>query len=305
MAHAYRAVALILCITVACDRPRDSAGNDSADVSDSLREDTTASAARLRDWRPAAGRMLLVPTASSDVALAVFPEYTVDSSLASARFEHGLGAAEFELYAPDGTATRTNLTSLVLPAPGCESWPSVRLDPAPASAGWGVGLQAGRARALAFTSLAGMAGRDSSRLVIELARMASQAPGDTIAALRGLPYVTRSAYLATLPDSHFLVIAELVRRLNVEANPLEERSIVIGERAAVSDAVLTLTFSERHSGDEESVPTTDLIGLLQLGDGRIEAFTSRDFSEAGSFLMLERSTPGRWVVRWQSAYSGC
>jgi hypothetical protein len=304
MAHAYRAAALILCIAIACDRPRGSAGNDSADVPDSLRSDTTVVATRSRDWRPAAGRMLLVPTAQSDLALAVFPEYTADSSLTTARFEHGPGSSEYELYGADGSSVSSRLTNFTPPPPGCESWPSVRLDPPPASAVWSIGLQSGRAQAIPFTALARMTGRDSSRAVIELARLASQAPGDTIAALRGLPYVTRSAYMARLPDSQLVVFAELVRRLNVEANPVEERIVIIGERTA-SDVPYDLAFSERHTGDEESVPTTDLIGLVQLGDGRLEAFAARDFSEAGSFLMIERSAPGRWSLRWQSAYSGC
>jgi hypothetical protein len=295
MAHVYRAVVFTLCAAVACDRPRAGVGNDSADVPDSLRDDTTATVARSREWRAAT---------NPDVALAVFPEYTADSSLASASFTTGPGIAEFELHSPNGSSIRSSLTSLTPPAPGCESWPSVQLHPPPTSAGWTVGLQAGRARALAFGTLAGMTGRDSSRLVIELARLASQAAGDSIAALAGLPYVVRSAYTATLPDSQAFVIAELVRRLNVEANPLEERTVVIGERPP-HELPFTLAFSERHSGDEESVPTTDLIGLLQLQDARIEAVATRDFSEAGSFLMIERAAPGRWSIRWQSAYTGC
>jgi hypothetical protein len=118
--------------------------------------------------------------------------------------------------------------------------------------------------------------------------------------------VVRTAHTATLADSQAFVLAELVRRVNVEANPYEERTIVIAERLASSDADYNLLFSERHSGEEERVPTTELIGLVFLmRDNTHAAFVARDFSDGGMFLMYERSADGRWRLRWQSAYAGC
>jgi hypothetical protein len=172
---------------------------------------------------------------------------------------------------------------------------------------WTIGLAAGVGRGVAYAALNELQGRDSAALVVSLSRLASQAPNDTSASFRGLPYVVRSAYRATLVDTQAFVLAELVRRVNVEANPYEERTIVIGERSlGASDAPYTLLFSERHSGDEERVPTTELIGLVAfVRDGAHAAFVARDFSDGGTYLMFLRGRDGRWSLRWQSAYAGC
>ena len=290
-----------------CRRGADRAANDTVSRPDSLRADTTATAPVFREWLPSGGRYLLVATSAPDTALVVFPEFTIDSTIASAQFVlSGDALTDYELWAADGSSTVARLTSVVQgKQPGCEQWPAGRLQPLAAARPWNVGLRAGRAHGVPYTPMDQMSGSDSANVVVDLARMASQAPNDTSAAVRGLPYVVRAAYRATLDDSVSVLIGELVRRVNIEASPREERTTVIGERVASAKGPYTLAYSERSHGDEESVPTTELIGLVQLNDGNHVAFGARDYSDGGTFLMFAREKGNRWRLRWQSAYAGC
>ncbi len=298
-----------VCIAVAtssCGRAGDRAANDTGDAPDSLRIDTTAVAPTFREWTAAAGRYLLVAAGSLDSAQIVFPEFTLDSSLTNAEFAMGSGAlVDYELFGPDGSVSIGRLSSLTKPVhTSCETWPRAVILPSGELRGWTIGLQAGRAHGVPYTSLDRLSGSDSSGLAIILTRLASQAPNDTIAAVRGLQYVVRSAYTAMIADSITFVFGELVRRVNIEASPHEERTTIIGEKAPRS-AAYVLAFSERHTGDEESVPTTDLLGLMVLRDSAHAAFATRDYSDGGTYLMFERRAGPRWRLRWNSAYAGC
>ncbi len=281
--------------------------NDSVGRSDSLRADTTAPVPTFREWLPAGGRYLLVATSAPDTAFVVFPEFTTDSTIASAQFVLGGDAlTDYELWAADGSSSAARLTSVVQARqPGCDQWPVGRLQAAAGARTWSVGLRAGRARGIPYTSIDQMSGSDSAKVVVDLARLGSQAPNDTSATLRGLPYVVRAAYRATLGDSMALLVGEVVRRVNIEASPQEERTTVIGERAASDKEPYTLAYSERLLGDEENVPTTELIGLVQLDDRNYAAFGARDYSDGGTYLMFTREKGNRWRLRWQSAYAGC
>lgn len=290
-----------------CRRGADRAANDSVEARDLLRADTTAAAPAFREWLSASGRYLLVDAGAPGTAFFVFPELTVDSTIAHAQFALSRDAlTEYELWASDGSSSVARLTSVVQARqPGCERWPVGRLESSMGGRTWSIGLQVGRARGIAYNTIEQMSPRDSMNVVVDLARLASQAPNDTSVTLRGLPYVVRAAYRATLSDSAALLVGEVVRRVNIEANPQEERTTVIGERASSERGPYTLAYSERLHGDEEDVPTTELIGLVQLNDGTIVAFGARDYSDGGTYLMFARQKSTTWRMRWQSAYAGC
>ena len=297
-----------ICLAIAsssCGRASDRAANDTGDTPDSLRVDTTVAAPVFREWTVSAGRYLLVADGSSDSAQIVFPEFTADSSLTNTDFAVGSAdLVEYDLFGADGSVAVGRLSNLTRLRAGCETWPRAVIQFSGESRSWTIGLQAGRALGIAYTPLDRLSGRDSSDLVVNLTRLASVAPNDTSAALRGLPYVVRSAYVATISDSLTFVFGELVRRVNIEASPHEERTTIIAESEA-APAAYSLAFSERHTGDEESVPTTELLGLVKLRDDMYAAFTARDYSDGGTYLMFVRSEGPRWRLRWSSAYAGC
>ena len=291
----------------ACSRSADRAANDSGAPRDSLRADTTVAAPPFREWRAEAGRHLLIAGEAPDTALVIFPEFTADSSLDNIQFVLDGAQDTYELFAPNGAATLARLTRIDQgPSTGCDRWPAARVEPAGELRTWTVGFQANHARGITYTSVDQLPARDSTGIAVAVARLASQAPNDTVSALRGLPYVVRSAHVAQLSDSQMVVFGEAMRRVNVEANPFEERTIVIGERnLRAAEARFILGFSERHTGDEESVPTTELIGVVELRSRVVLSFLSREYSDGGVFLMLERQSAGTWRARWQSAYAGC
>ncbi len=305
--HRFLTVLVAAAALWSCRRAADRAANDTVGRPDSLRADTTATVPIFREWPAAGGRYLLVATSAPDTAFVVFPEFTNDSTIASAQFVlSGDALTDYELWTSDGSSSVGRLTSVVqAKQPGCDNWPVGRLQASAGARTWSVGLRAGRARGIPYTTIDQMSAGDSVKIVVDLARLGSQAPNDTGVALRGLPYVVRAAYRAPLGDSLVLLVGEVVRRVNIEANPREERTTVVGERAASDQEPYTLVYSERLHGDEENVPTTELIGLVQLNDGNYVAFGARDYSDGGTYLMFAREKGSRWRLRWQSAYAGC
>ncbi len=298
---------LAVVVLTACGRTDDRRANDSGDSRVTLRTDSSASVPPFSEWRASAGRLLLVATESPESAVVVFPEFTRDSSLVDVDFILDSSLERFDLFGPDGNAIPARLTNVEREvSSSCERWPVARVEQSGTLRPWTIGFPAGHAQSIAHASLDQLTGRDSAAVVVAVTRLASQAPNDTVAALRGLSYVVRSAYVAVLPDSQSVVVGEVLRRVNIEASPHEERTFVIGERdARTPTARYTLVFGERHAGEEESVPTTEFLALMRLSDSTIAAFAVREYSDGGSYLMLERDRQSRWRVRWQSAYAGC
>ena len=99
--------------------------------------------------------------------------------------------------------------------------------------------------------------------------------------------------------------AHIVRKLTIEANPVEEHILLVAERDSTGGA-LRPVYSERASGSEESVETTDVMAAVALGANRTPTLVlERTGETARAFSLLERTDAGRWRVRWTSVYTGC
>jgi hypothetical protein len=97
----------------------------------------------------------------------------------------------------------------------------------------------------------------------------------------------------------------VVRNVNQEANPRQERILLLAERDTTPNARYTSVYSERAIGLEETIETTDLIGILLLGtEQRPTVIVARDSGNGVAFTLIERFG-GRWQRRWTSAYAGC
>jgi hypothetical protein len=155
-------------------------------------------------------------------------------------------------------------------------------------------------------SIEGLTSADSARLAADIARIASALPGDTAATFRGLPFVVNKAWRTRLPGGPDILIAVIVRNVNQEANPRQERILLIAERdSATPTARFTAQYSERTSGLEETIETTDPIAVVLLGaDRRPAVVVSRDTGNGVSYAFIERMA-NRWQRRWASAYAGC
>ena len=68
----------------------------------------------------------------------------------------------------------------------------------------------------------------------------------------------------TIPDGPQVVVATLVRQINQEATPLQERTLLVAERAP-SDTTFTTAYSERSYGDEETIESREVLAAVLLG----------------------------------------
>ena len=276
----------------------------------------------------AAGRILVVPTMNVESrAQLVFPQYT-DTTLAPTT-SFAMGSAEgmrVDLFSRAGMMGAATLES---PAPGeartrrsapagdstgdstggthaCTAWPTASVVPdSQPLPPWTVAFAAGYALPVHLDSITSLPSADSAWLAVEVARVASALPQDTASALRGLPFVVHNVWLFS-PDSGVeALVASVGRRVNQEASQEVEQLFLVGERTAggrVRD--YSAVYTERVVGAEETLELSDLLAAVRLG-GRTTLVIGRDYGDGTAYALLERSSGGRWSIRWSSAYAGC
>jgi hypothetical protein len=170
---------------------------------------------------------------------------------------------------------------------------------------WNVAFEAGHAAEIVLDSIETLPTADSSRLAADIARIASALPGDTVAAFRGLPFVVKKAWRSRGLNPQILA-AIVVRNVNQEANPLQERLLLVAERdTTIATARYGAVYHERVAGPEETLETTDLMAVVLLGAERRPTFViARDAAHGSSYALIER-IGGQWRERWASTYAGC
>lgn len=302
-------ILLALLMSAACERAGPERSNDTAVIVTPPPETPSDSALVLASpWDSAAGSAFLVVGPSSGEAAVVFPYMDADAGLDTAHFDLGLAQGRvYDLFAAGrrvgsgqpGRAIRTDVPD------DCSAWPHVSVTTDSQAVGWTVALERGRFVAAAADSIAAMPRPDSTRLVMELARIASGAPGDTVEALRGLPYVVRHGYRFAMPGAPPIILAEISRSLPQEASPVQELMLLIVEQDSLTSRY-RLAYVERAYGTEETVESTELLVAGQV-TGRSEPviLLARDSGDGVTYSMLEREGPRQWRVRWNSPYAGC
>ena len=145
---------------------------------------------------------------------------------------------------------------------------------------------------------------DSAALAVWLNRLASALPNDTAGRFVGLPFVAHGLWRLHIPDGPRVVIGSLVRQINQEATPLQERTFLVAEQSP-NDSSFSTAYSERRYGDEETIQNTEVLAAALIGADRTPTIVvGRDFGDANAFGFIERSE-GRWRVRWTSARRHC
>lgn len=261
-------------------------------------------------WDSAAGPVFLVIGPNPSQAAVVVPALdttvsldTISIALDTERF----GA--FDLFVANhrvGTATLGLPIEADIPDE-CTAWPMVRLGAGAdtITSAWTVAFEASRFAPMEVDSLPALARADSLRLAGELARVASGAPGDTIDALRGVPFVVRRAYRVSLPGGRLGVVAEVERTLNQEASQTQEHLLLVAERDSTARQY-DLAYVERSGGGEDSLESDELLAIGRIR-GRDEpvALIARFVGDGVIYSLLERLPEGRWRLRWSSPYTGC
>jgi hypothetical protein len=264
-------------------------------------------------WDSTAGPALFILGPSSTEAFVIGPRSGDSTAVDSARFDLApVRAIQVDLF---GVGKRLATARIVATAgstrtDSCRTWPSARLQIAPGDTGvargWTVGFEAGHATAVVLDSIDALASADSAQLAADIARIASALPGDTSATFRGLPFVVNKAWRAQIPGQPDILVAVVVRNVNQEANPRQERILLVAEKDSVpSRTRYSARYSERVAGPEETLETTDPIAVVLLGaDHRPTVVVSRDTGSGVSYVLIER-VAGRWQRWWASAYAGC
>ena len=250
--------------------------------------------------------LLLASPDNPGIASVVLPNMT-DSILshASALNADSLMGMSFELFRRSGVSgtgrlsKRAESTTLE-----CVAWPSVTLD-LDSQRVWQVGFRRGMATSLPLDSLEGVNSADSVTVTTELARLASALPVSNDPAFQGLPFSVRKAYRTSF-DRTSILIGDIVRKINEEANPREEHLLLIAERATTNPGQYQTVFESRAAGSEDLVRTSDIIAAIRfVNGGRAAVVVSFEYENGSRVALIERSAPFQWKLVWRSAYAGC
>lgn len=300
-------------LVVACERtPPASARKDTVVPVVPPPETTAVVVPEVSTWDSTAGPALFVLGPMTQDAFVIAPRFTDTTGIDSLRIDlSALRMKQVDLFSGGARAGQARVTAVARGAhtDSCRAWPTARLDRMVSdstSHDWIVGFETTHAAEWPVDSIAGLPPGDSARLAGDIARIASALPGDTVAAFRGLPFVVTKAWRTREPGAPPLVIAVVVRNVNQEANPRQERILLIAERDTTTTAVrYTPRYFERVAGVEETVETTDILAMVLIGVERRPALVvARDSGSGSSFALIER-IDGVWQRRWASAYAGC
>lgn len=230
-------------------------------------------------WVPELGPVLAVPGDSENTAIVLAPAMPSGE----------LPATLFRTAGESTAGARISLAesdTLV-----CDDARIARLS-GPTVSGWTVALSPG-VTALRLDSIENLAAGDSASLAANVARLASSAP-DSEKRFSGLPFAVLAAYRFQV-DGSTIVVGRAARRIPQEATPFEERTLVVGERAA--SAPFALKHSMRSAGAEEIVEHHALLAVLRAGDKHFLVIESaRD--NGTRYQVLERTSAGIWRLRW-------
>ena len=260
-------------------------------------------------WRDSvAGPALVLPVADNSAAVSIVLPMMNDSTLshASAVNADAFPGMSIDLFDRAGAAGTAQLSSQAQASPteGCLAWPVLALR-RPAVKSWQAGFKTGVAVPVPLDSLEGAAPADSLFITTELARLASALPASNDPAFQGLPFSVRKAYRSK-QGSIPMLIGDIVRKINEEANPREEHLLIIAEPGASDRSHYDAVFHSRAAGSEEAVRTSDVLAAVQfIRSKRVALVVSFGYENGNRAALIERLPNGSWKVTWRSAYTGC
>jgi hypothetical protein len=293
-------------VLLACGEPKSRAVNDSAQAA--MRPEGTVASGRAGYlWDPnALGAFFVVPAEEPLRGYLINPLYDAEQSLDTLDFdERRLRGVDVELFSGAEASGRARLVGLSRDTTaGCLLWPEVRLEGEGLPERWQVGFPVGVALTIPVDSLPLMNQRDSLHLTIAIARAMSRLPGDTVTAFRGRPFVVRQALRFQLDHPGVtVVVAEVVRSVSQEANPIVEQTLAILEQIT-ADTLLRPAYFERTTGREEELEGIDIVAVLALSNGAA-VLMRREAEGALAFALYQRLGSGHWQLRWRSASATC
>jgi hypothetical protein len=212
----------------------------------------------------------------------------------------------FDLFGRSGRVASAARVSSLPPVDtskrDCYGWPLAKLLEKPSD--WTVGFANGRAVAIPIDSIETMRSADSASMAAALTRAAAALPGVADPTFRGLPFRVRTAYEFRV-DSVDVVVADVVRAVNEEANPRIEHLLMVGERPTGSASTFVVRYSNRTAGSEESTQASELLSVVAVGESKKPVIVlGIEYSDGRRLGLLER-VAGEWRAAWRSAYTDC
>jgi hypothetical protein len=266
-------------------------------------------------WDPGAGPVLLV-AARPDAAIIVFPEVQGEHAAAELQFDTAAvrGSAAM-LVDRTGATVTTTLGEATTPGEDeeCVGWPLLRVaSPSGATTPWTVGFVGrGRSTPIPLDSVGSLSAADSAALVAEIARLASAIPTRD-RAVRGLPFFVQDVRRFRAAPGVEALVAHVIRRVHQEANPLEERTLLIAERDSSAEQSAqgakryTLAFHLRAVGREETLEGSEVLAAFTRPPGSQAMLVIARESEGGvRYSILQRGGARQWRVKWTSALVRC
>ncbi len=281
----------------ACERKPAPRANVTVESVVSPRVDSAAAAVTI-SWRATDGAFVLLAGDESTEGTEVPPD-----TLAPIASGIPQGSAlRVELFGRGGRVGTATLTPV---RPASCGWPRVRLalrDGPADSTRWSVAFAPGVARTVSLDSLERIPRADSSALVADLARLLSALPDDTVPRYRGLPFSVRGAWTFAPAPGGRGVVAEVHRRVAQEANPFEERVLIVAERDSAPPSRWRVTWWARAQGTEETVEAIEALAVAWLGaDPWPTLVTGHDAPAGGWVEFVARDSVGAWRSRWRSS----
>lgn len=292
--------------SIACSGERSQKKNDSITASQVNSPPITGSSIAT-GWDSAAGRVLMLSGSKNPADVAIVLPGVTDSVLAAtSHFElRSLANVPVELFGSRGLVGQSILrTSSQSSDPaGCFNWPTgVLMNGAPSD--WKIALEKGRAIGLSLDSLEGMKGVDSAQFVKAVVNAALSITEKSDPVFRGIPFAVRKGYRFVV-SSKSVIIAEVVRRINEEANPREEHLLLVAEQPSTSTDY-RVAYHVRSAGAEESLETSEVLAAIRLRNTNRPAIViTFEYEDGGKIALLERLGENIWQVVWKSASTGC
>lgn len=290
----------------ACKRDTPVARVDSAIPTVSIPPDSGAPPPRTNGWNPSAGPVLLVTGPSPDEAIVFLG--AAGEGTTPALDTGAVDQGTVTLLGRDGARSTATLE---LPAGNdtaeCRIWPLRNVKASGKAGRWSVGFVSDNVASVPLDSVDALSARDSMALAAEASRLASGVTANTAPAFQGLRFTAHDIRRFEAAPGIQALAAQLSRRVNQEADPQEEQTLLIAERdSGVTSGPYQLAYAERAFGKEEEVNTSEVVAAVRIGQsGPPSLVVAREGNDGLAYALLERSGSKQWKVRWTSTLAKC
>lgn len=238
----------------------------------------------------ALGSLLVVPGDSAGAGIVIYPVSPTAQLV---------GSVPLKLIAPSGDSSLASAALVMTDSQVCGEAPLIRIQDSLAAA-WSVGILSAAVSPVRMDSIESLSRADSTRLVAELARLASTIPMQTDSRFKGLPFAVSSARRFA-SDGRQIVVSQLVRRVPHEAEPVEEHTFIVAERDS-SSAAYSMAVQMRSEGNEDVAEQFEVLAVVRGGQ-EVWLLLSRDNTAQTTYQVFERVGPGAWRSRWTRVLS--